>query len=114
MVSYTAMSGHPCQTKVVFQRFLKPVTLTPSHKKDVLLGEENIVIKSFPITYRHCLKHINLKSLVFLVSVDAIEFQLLIKNLKIKSNSYPMTFNPNFEIASCLSQKGFTTSSIIA
>ena len=44
-------------------------------------------IKPSPTTYRHFFKHMNSKSSLFLAPTDAYEIQLLIKNLKMKSNS---------------------------
>jgi len=46
-------------------------------------------IKPSPTTYRHFIKHINSKKLIFLTPTDAYEIQLLIKNLQMKSNSSP-------------------------
>jgi len=46
-------------------------------------------IKPSPTTYRHFIKHINSKNSLFLALTDAYEIQLLIKNLKMKSNSSP-------------------------
>jgi len=46
-------------------------------------------IKPFPTTYRHFITHINPTNSLFLAPTDAYEIQLLIKNLKMKSNSSP-------------------------
>jgi len=55
-------------------------------------------IKSSPTTYRHFIKHI-----LFLTPTDAYEIQLLIKNLKMKSNSSPNDIPSKFlKIASCI------------
>jgi len=60
-------------------------------------------IKSSPTTYRHFIKHINSKNLLFLTPTDAYEIQLLIKNLKMKYNSSPNDIPSKFlKIASCI------------
>jgi len=46
-------------------------------------------IKPSPTTYRHFIRHINPKNSLFLAPTDAYEIQLLIKKLKMKSNSSP-------------------------
>jgi len=46
-------------------------------------------IKPSPTTYRHFIAHVNSKNSLFLAPTDAYEIQLLIKNLKMKSNSSP-------------------------
>jgi len=60
-------------------------------------------IKPSPTAYRHFIKHINSKNSLFLTPTDAYEIQLLIKNLKIKSNSSPNDIPPKFlKITSCI------------
>ena len=60
-------------------------------------------IKPSPTTYRHFIKHINSKNALFLAPTDAYEIQLLIKNLKMKSNSSPNDIPSNLlKIASCI------------
>ena len=60
-------------------------------------------IKPSPTTYRHFIKHINSKNSLFLTPTDAYEIQLLIKNLKMKSNSSPNDIPYKFlKIASCI------------
>jgi len=57
-------------------------------------------IKPSPTTYRHFMKHINS---LFLAPTDAYEIQLLIKNLKMKSNNSPNDIPCKFlKIASCI------------
>ena len=59
-------------------------------------------IKPSPSTYRHSSKHINLKNSLFVAPTDAYEIQLLIKNLKMKSNSSPNGIPSKFQkVASC-------------
>jgi len=58
--------------------------------------------KPSPTTYRHFIKHTNSKNSLFLTPIDAYEIQLLIKNLKMKSNSSPNDIPSKFlKIASC-------------
>jgi len=60
-------------------------------------------IKPSPTTYRHFITHINPKNSLFLAPTDAYEIQLLIKNLKMKSNSSPNDIPSKFlKIASCI------------
>ena len=60
-------------------------------------------IKPSPTTYRPFIKHINSKNSLFLTPTDAYEIQLLIKNLKMKSNSSPNDIPSKFlKIASCI------------
>jgi len=60
-------------------------------------------IKPCPTTYRHFTKHINSKDSLFPTPTDAYEIQLLIKNLKMKSNSSPDDISSkNLKIASCI------------
>jgi len=60
-------------------------------------------VKPSPTTYRHFIKHINSKNALFLTLTDAYEIQLLIKNLKIKSNSSLNDIPSKFlKIASCI------------
>ena len=60
-------------------------------------------IKPPPTTYRHFITHINPKNSLFLSPTDAYEIQLLIKNLKMKSNSSPNDIPSKFlKIASCI------------
>jgi len=60
-------------------------------------------INPSPIRYRHFIKHINSKNSLFPTSTDAYEIQLLIKNLKMKSNSSPNDSPFKFlKIASCI------------
>ena len=60
-------------------------------------------IKPSPTTYRHFLKHINSKNSFLQTPTDAYEIQLLIKNLKMKSNSSPNDIPSKFlKIASCI------------
>ena len=59
--------------------------------------------KTIPTTYRHFITHINQKNSLFLAPTDAYEIQLLIKNLKMKSNSSPNDIPSKFlKIASCI------------
>ena len=44
-------------------------------------------IKPSPTTYKHFIKHINSNNSLFLAPTDAYEIHLLIKNLKMKSNT---------------------------
>ena len=61
------------------------------------------IIKPSHTTYRHLIKHINSKNALFLTPTDAYEIQLLIKNLKMKSNSSPNDITSKFlKIASCI------------
>jgi len=53
-------------------------------------------IKPSPSTYRYVIKHINLKNSLFLAPTDAYEIQLLIKNLKMKSNISPNNISSKF------------------
>ena len=53
-------------------------------------------MKPSPTTCRHFIKHIDSKKSFFLTPTDAYEIQLLIKNLKIKSNSSPNEIPPKF------------------
>ena len=60
-------------------------------------------IKPSPTTYRHFIKHINSKHSLFLAPTDAYDIQLLIKNLKMKSNSSPNDIpSKSLKIASCI------------
>ena len=60
-------------------------------------------IKPSPTTYRHFMTHINPKNSLFLAPTDAYEIQLLIKNLKKKSNSSPNDIPSKFfKTASCI------------
>jgi len=60
-------------------------------------------IKPSPTTYRHFITHINPKHSLFLAPTDAYKIQLLIKNLKMKSNSSPNDIPSKFlKIASCI------------
>ena len=60
-------------------------------------------IKPSPTAYRHFITHINPKNSLFLAPTDAYEIQLLIKNLKMKSNSSPNDIPSTFlKIASCI------------
>ena len=60
-------------------------------------------IKPSPTTYRHFITHINPKISLFLAPTDAYEIQLLIKNLKMKSNNSPNDIPSKFlKIASCI------------
>ena len=60
-------------------------------------------IKPSSTTYRHFIKHINSKNSLFLAPTDAYEIQLLIKNLKMKSDSSPNDIPSKFlKIASCI------------
>jgi len=60
-------------------------------------------IKPSPTTYRHFITHINPKNSLFLAPTDAYEIQLLIKNLRMKSNSFPNDIPSKFsKIASCI------------
>jgi len=65
-------------------------------------------IKPSPTTYRHFIKHINSKNSLFPTLTDAYEIQLLIKILKMKSNSSPNDIPCKFlKIASCIVSEWF-------
>jgi len=60
-------------------------------------------IKPSLTTYRHFIKHKSSNMSLFLAPTDAYEIQLLIKNLKMKSNSSPNDIPSKFvKIASCI------------
>jgi len=60
-------------------------------------------IKPSPTTYRHFIKHINSTNSLFLTPTDAYEIQLLIKNIKVKSNSSHNDIPSKFlKIDSCI------------
>ena len=60
-------------------------------------------IKPYPTTYRHFIKHINLKNSLFLAPTDAYEILLLITYFKIKCNSSSDDIPSKFlKIASCI------------
>ena len=60
-------------------------------------------IKPSSTTYKHFITHINPKNSLCQAPTDAYEIQLLIKNLKMKSNSSPNDIPSKFlKIASCI------------
>ena len=60
-------------------------------------------MKPSPTIYRHFIKLINSKNSLFLAPTDAYEIQLLINNLKMKSNSSPNDIPSKFlKTASCI------------